>query len=104
MRRRASVASDAFLSELLRRIDAAPGGTLVTAPPLPMWVEPRAEGPTVEGGAILSDYSLQAWADLLRPARNVRVLPVEGGVLQEASRVPAPDEVVISIPSRMIGF
>jgi hypothetical protein len=65
----------------------------LAAPPLPLWVAPGATPPTMRGAAVLSDYSVQAWADLTFPDRRIRVLTP--GVPAH----PGPDEIVLAIVS-----
>jgi hypothetical protein len=72
--RRATVASDEFLAELERRIEATPPGRTVDAPPIPGWMPYLRRGPTVRGVAILEVYSVQAWVELVFPDRELLVL------------------------------
>jgi hypothetical protein len=94
---RATAASDAFLGELADAVEAAPDGARLVAPPIPRRVPP-GRPPTVRGGAILTRYSVAAWARLRFPERHVRVLE-RGG-----SPRPAPDEVLVAIPRQQPGF
>jgi len=89
---RATSASDTYLEETRRLITNAADGTIVESPPLPYSV--RVHGvQRLWGVAILADYSVQAWADLVFPDRNVRVHRA-----QEAPQAPGPDEIVLRIP------
>lgn len=71
---RATTASDEFFEKLARRIERAAPGASVNAPPIPVWVPPAPTGPAVRGGAVLEDYSVQAWCELRFPDRRLRVL------------------------------
>jgi hypothetical protein len=95
---RATSVSDSFLSETRSIIEAAADGTVVEAPPLPQWVSNRGQGHAVRGAAVLADYSVQAWADLIFPRRNVRVVQAGPDI-----RPPDPDEVVLLITRRLEG-
>ena len=56
---------------------------------------------------ILSDYSVQAWADLAHGERRIRVGGIDGGVLPPvggASGAPRPDELVVRLPRRRVGY
>jgi hypothetical protein len=101
---RASDVAEDFLLELDRRIVASSPGSRVLAPALPMWAQPHPGVPGIAGAAILSDYSVQAWADLVHPESNVRVLGVAEGVLPDQPREPAPDEIVVRILRRRVGY
>ena len=101
---RASRAAAEFLAELDGRVGASLPGQAIDAPPLPMWVRPRAGGAGVEGAAILSDYSVQAWADLVHPERRVRVLGIAGGLLAPEPERAAPDELVVRLVRRRAGY
>jgi hypothetical protein len=91
---RATAASEAFLEDTRLRIAGAPPGTVVQAAPLPVWATPRPDGPAVRGAAILADYSVQAWADLVLPERRVRVPRAD------LPPPPGPDETVLVIAFR----
>jgi hypothetical protein len=86
-----------FLDESARRIALSSPGSVVLAPPLPVWVRPAEGKPTLFGAAVLNDYSVQAWADLT--LRDKRVL---------VRRAPAPrpgsDEILLLISSRLPGY
>ncbi len=71
---RATRVADEFLEELAARIEAAPAGQPVDAPPLPRWLPARVDGPALRGTAILDVYSVQAWAELHFPERELLVL------------------------------
>lgn len=94
---RATEASASFLEDLAR-IETAPGGVVIETLPLPNWVAPRWNQPTVYGGAILAGYSVQAWADLMFPGRKVRVVSGRNRV------PPDPDEVVVLVTKPLRGF
>jgi len=70
----ASKASREFLEKLARRIARKPPGAPIKAPPLPIWYPPPQQGPGIRGAAILDDYSVQAWLELVYPERRFRVL------------------------------
>lgn len=101
---RASEVGQEFLVELDRRIEAGRAGQVIDAPPLPMWAHPREGIPGVEGAAVFSDYSVQAWADLVHPDRRIRVLGIEEGVLPREPGRAAPDELVIRLTRRRVGY
>lgn len=86
---RASQVAGDFEAELAERIEASSPGDIVEAPPLPMWAAPRLGVPGVEGAAILSDYSVQAWAELRFPGRKIRVSGIEGGTLPIDDSAPS---------------
>lgn len=88
---RATAASDEFFRRLGKRCQRAAPGAQVSAPPLPVWVQPPASGPGVRGGAVLEAYSVQAWTELLLPEKSFRV---EKG---PAGSPPAGDEVVVRL-------
>jgi hypothetical protein len=92
--RRATAASEAFLTDARLRIETAAPGTVVDTIPAPYSVLVRGDEPSLRGVAILADYSVQAWAELALPERNVRVHHGPGDV-----RPPAPDEIVLRIPA-----
>jgi hypothetical protein len=71
---RATRASDEFRAELARRIERTPSGQPLDAPPLPRWLTPSSEGPAIRGAAVLEVYSVQAWAELTFPERELQVL------------------------------
>jgi hypothetical protein len=81
-----------FLEQTGDQIDAAADGTIVYALPMPMRIPKRNEGPRVRGTLILSDYSVQAWAELTRPDRNIRVEAASG-----VTDGPQPDELLVLI-------
>jgi hypothetical protein len=97
---RATTASDTFFEELRKRIEATPNGAAILAPPMPRWVRPRPDQPTVFGAAILMDYSVQAWAELTYPNRRIRVT---GGPRAMIGR-PAPDELLVVLRALRSGF
>ena len=88
----ASELQRSFLEHTGDQIDAAADGTIVYALPMPMRLPKRNEGPRVRGAMILSDYSVQAWAELTRPDRNIRVEAARGVV-----DGPQPDELLVLI-------
>jgi len=89
--RTACAASEEFLAELERRIEATPAGEPLRAPPLPMWIPAPDQGPAVRGAAILDVYSVQAWAELRFPERKLRVIDRPPG------RSPEPGESLIQV-------
>lgn len=104
---RATDVAREFLGELDSRVRASADGRVVDAPPLPMWAAPRPGDDGVLGAAILSDYSVQAWADLAHGERRIRVGGIDGGVLPPvdgASGAPRPDELVVRLPRRRVGY
>lgn len=103
---RATDVAREFLGELDARVRASAKGSVVDAPPLPMWAAPPPETTGVLGAAILSDYSVQAWADLVHGDANVRVTGIEGGVLPIAAGDvrAAGDEIVVRLARRRVGY
>jgi len=101
---RATAVSDEFFRKLDQKVSASSAGQRIDAPPLPMWASPSEGVPGVQGAAILSDYSVQAWADLMYPQRSIRVLGVPEGVLPRLPLEPAPNELVIRIRRRRVGY
>ncbi len=89
---RATAAGDAFLAAARSSLASAAPGTTVRAAPLPSWVPPRSDGPTIRGAAILADYSVQAWADLTLAGRGVRV------VHEGAAGQPGAGEILLVLP------
>ncbi|MFC1573158.1 hypothetical protein ACFL6M_06120 [Candidatus Eisenbacteria bacterium] len=89
---------DNFLAEIKSAVESAPNGSVVQAPPVPTRLRPSRQGPRIWGVAILTDYSVQAWAELTMPNRRVRVS--RGG---SQSPTAAPDEVVVLITQQRIG-
>lgn len=96
---KASTASRSFLKELQSRIETAVNGSIVKAPPLPMWVKAHDSAPTIQGAAILSDYSVQAWAEIVMPERKVRVR-----IARNRIERPKTDEVLVLITQRLKGY
>lgn len=70
----ATAASDQFFVKLENRITRTSPGAVIQAPPIPVWFPPVLTGPGIRGGAILEDYSVQAWLELTHPKRKFRVL------------------------------
>jgi len=95
---RATAASDEFFDELESRLAQAQPGKAIDAPPLPVWVDPSVEGAAILGGAVLSDYSVQAWCELVHPEREVRVIS------RPDAPPPGPDEVVVMVRRVREGF
>ena len=93
---RATYSANAFLGETRSLIEAATDGDTVMAPPLPTWVPQRDDGPTIRGAAIFDVYSVQAWAELALPERNVRVCYASDDVTPAVA-----DEVLLLIASRL---
>lgn len=96
---RATTASEEFLGRLKARIEESPDGVTVTAPPIPTWVRGTKDAASIWGAAVLTDYSVQAWAELVFPDRRVRVVKAATN-----SRQPAVDEVVVVLSRRPGGF
>jgi hypothetical protein len=71
---RATQAERSFTTQLAKQIEAAEDGTTISAPPLPSWSPPEPSQPTVYGAAILNDYSVQAWVELMYPNRRISVI------------------------------
>ncbi len=97
---RATAAGDEFFQKLRNRIDTAPDGSVILAPAMPTWVRPRPDRPTVFGAAILADYSVQAWAELMYRERRIRVTTRPPAMIGR----PAPDELVIVLGALRPGF
>ena len=101
---RATGVAAGFLDELDERIRESSAGSMIEAPALPMWALPREGVPGVSGAAIFSDYSVQAWADLVHPDRRVRVLGLPEGILPPGPDTAAPGERVVRISRRQPGY
>lgn len=65
------------LGDLEPRLAVAAPGTIVRTRPVAPWIFPAADAPAIWGTAVISDYGLQAWADLRFPDRAVRVLSAD---------------------------
>ena len=96
---RASEASREFLADLEHRIEVAKDGAVLAVSDLPMRVQVPADRPAVRAASILTDYSVQAWADLTFPQRRVRVRTGE-----RVPEVASPGEVLIVLTGRKPGF
>lgn len=96
---RASVASEVFLEELKTRLAASTPGSVIPAPPLPVWIE-RTGASGVFGGMILWDYSVQAWVDLQTPERPARVVWAHAST----SSHPRPDQVLVVLDKKLEGY
>ena len=94
---RATEASEEYFKSVNVRLMSTPVGRPI-APRLPVWVEPARSGPAILGGAVLSDYSVQAYCDLTMPLRKVRVIS------RPDAPPPGPDEEVIIIREVREGF
>jgi hypothetical protein len=95
--RQATVAGDEFLTALAGLIAKAPDGATIEAPDLPRWLQVDPDRPTVFGAAVLWDYTVQAWADLMFPGRRIRVQ-------MDASSPPRADEILVVIKTLRKGF
>lgn len=98
----ATEAHETFLGELATKINASGDGSAIEAPPLPRWVQPANDGARLSGGAILTDYSVQAWADLVYEERNVQVRfarPQDSAVVR-----PEPGNVLVLLTTARPGF
>jgi hypothetical protein len=96
---RATEASSAFLDQTREIVAAAAKGTVVEAPPLPVWVAPEPGGPGILGAVVLDDYSVQAWADLTMPGKNVTVRSATA-----AYDPPGPDQILLLITRRRVRY
>jgi hypothetical protein len=94
---RATEVSRRFLDQSRLSIEQAQPGSVVQAPPLPFWVQPARDSPTIFGGAILADYSVQAWAELALPGQPVVVV---GPGADQAS----PGRITLAITHRLPGY
>lgn len=83
--------TDRFLANLDEEIEGATSGDSFTVYELP-YGAPRQPGTPIFVAAGLSDYTVQAYADILYPERNVRVTFPKPGVTG-----PAPDEILVFI-------
>lgn len=97
---RGAAASERFLSRLEERIREAPNGTIIEAPPLPMWVPPAQSRPTVFGAALLMERSVRAWAELRFPGRRLRFNPSSA----DGPPIIAPDELAVILHRRHKDF
>ncbi len=95
----ASAILNDYLEHTAQLIRQAPDGAVVSGKMLPdrYWIRPSHElqhGARLKGVFILSRYSLQAWADLVFPDRNIRISKVSDSRAE-------PDEVVLALPGGM---
>ncbi|HEY5656355.1 MAG TPA: hypothetical protein VIY27_01060, partial [Myxococcota bacterium] len=89
---RASAAADAFLDRFERRVRRAELGSTLRFRRFPTGVERSPTPPGIRSAVVLSDYSLQAWADLVMPDHPVRV-----HMLPRGASPPAPDAGVVTV-------
>lgn len=96
---RATTASEKFLGRLKAGIEESPDGVTVAAPPIPTWVRGTKDSASIWGAAVLTDYSVQAWVELVFPDRRVRVVKASTN-----SRRPALHEVVVVLSPQPGGY
>jgi len=92
---RGTAASREFLTEIERKIEETPDGKVIRVTKLPYWVPVHEGRVGVEGAAVLTDYSVQAWAELRFPRRRIVVK-----TSKSADERPGPDELWL----RLAGF
>jgi hypothetical protein len=97
---RATVVGDAFLNGLKARIESTPDGSVIEARPVPIWAEPSRGGLVTRGAAIMTDYTIEAWGELMFPGRSLRVWQVG----QAPPGRAAPDEVLVLLTERLEGY
>jgi hypothetical protein len=86
---RATRAGNEFLQSLQERIASTPDGSIVSTPPVPMWMKQPDGRTRLHGVAVLHVHSIQAWAELSFPHRKVRVHT------DATAPRAGPDEVVV---------
>ncbi len=96
---------DRFFDELEMKLSSALDGEIVIAPPLPFKYphnfEPGPDSPP-PGIPCLSDYTVEAWADLVFPDRNIRVgYHIPGKPLPRSARPSRTEVLVLLVPRRM---
>ena len=88
-----------FLTRFRAAVDAAEPGSTVQVPALPLGTGAPLERVGIRSALCLSDYSVEAWAELALPDRPVRVRlhtggpptpPVQGVVTVDAVPLPSP--------------
>lgn len=97
---RATAVSHTFLEDLKTKIEHTPDGSVVEAAPIPIWAEPTRGGLQIRGAAILADYTIEAWAELTFPNRQVRVCQVGD---KDCGRVRS-DELHVMLTERLPGY
>jgi hypothetical protein len=80
-----------FLESLEKKIRGAPGGSTLEAADLP-FLFPVRPGSPIAYVAPLTDYSVQAWAELVFPERKIRA-----AFPDSPPPPPAPDEVLVVV-------
>ncbi|MFT7670554.1 MAG: hypothetical protein ACI8X5_003263 [Planctomycetota bacterium] len=86
----ATAASDEFFEKLDTRVAKNLPGQPITAPPIPISFPAAQTGPAIRGAAIIDDYSVQAWLELVHPGRKFRVLmkaPLQSPLAADESAV-----------------
>jgi hypothetical protein len=81
------------LEKLHTLIATAPNGQAISGPRMSVWIFPRRGRATAFAAAGLGRHSLEAWADLTFPGRQVR-FEEPGG----AFRAPEAEELVVLVP------
>jgi hypothetical protein len=97
---RATAVSHFFLKNLESQIERASDGSVIVAPPIPIWAEPTKGDFQIRGAAILADYTIEAWAELTLPDRRVRVCQATD---EDCDRV-GPDEILVVLTERLAGY
>lgn len=96
---RGTKASEAFFHRLNERLSNASNGSRIVAPPLPRLARAPRDKPRLRGVPVLTDYSIQAWADLTLPQKTIRVVRADDRMVE-----PSPDEVVVLLTRRVRYF
>lgn len=81
---RASRMAQSFLSRVDREMADASAGSTILLDRFPLEAEPPARGPGVRSAVILAPYSLQAYAELIRPDLQIEVRQYSGGAIPRA--------------------
>jgi hypothetical protein len=93
----AAAQSRVFLTRLDQTIQTAENGTVVPSPPIPRWAKVRPDAVAVRGAALFSGMTLDAYFELVYPARQVRLA-------RTGNEQPAPDEVLVNPTALVPGF
>jgi predicted membrane protein len=88
----ATALGDAFLVRFARAVRGAEPGSTLRFARFPTRVERPSTPPGVRSAVVFSDYSVQAWADLVLPERPVRV-----HMLMRGAQPPPPDVNAVNV-------
>ncbi len=92
-----STLTNRFLEKAGARLDAAGPGSTVEIGGLPLGAKHRPGSPIVIAAG-MTDYTVQAWTDLIYPNRNIRV-----AYRRSLPAPPAPDETLLIVSTKNEG-